>query len=147
MALIQELTAGDERDAVRGARDIGIGVRLTELLASLGHEARLGRVYLAGDDLREHDMNLETLCADAPIPALRDLLDDYAVRAADYLARGLSAFTSTRPRQHYPLVAAALAAKRLQLMRRRAFPALQMQPRNVGPIRTWTAWRAARGHI
>ncbi len=147
LALIQELAAAGTHDEIRAARDIGTGAQLTLLLTRIGDEARRGRVYVASEDLSRHALGSETLAADAPTPPVRELLERYADSAGNYLDRGLQAFTGRGRRQHFPTIVGALAARQLQLMRRRGFPTLAAQPRNAGPIRTWIAWRAARGHL
>ncbi|MEW5982617.1 MAG: presqualene diphosphate synthase HpnD [Acidobacteriota bacterium] len=69
------------------AIDLGIALQLTNILRDLGRDLAAGRLYLPREDLRRFDVSEDDLRAGRVTPAIRQLLEFEAARAAQYYRR------------------------------------------------------------
>lgn len=69
------------------ACDLGVAMQLTNIARDVGEDARMGRIYLPLDWLREHDIDVETfLAAPAPSAALCGVVKRLLDRAEAFYA-------------------------------------------------------------
>ena len=125
------------------ARRFGAIARHAEVLRTLRHEARSGRIYLPLQQLAEAKVQHAELSADEITPALRALIATEAQRSlSEYRQRSGELTRSERAQLRAVLVFAALHAKLLERLARGEYsgkPALELG----GFQRTWIAWRTA----
>lgn len=82
-------------EALRAARELGIGLQLTNFLRDVAEDQRRGRVYLPRDWTRAEGIERVDARDPAQQPALERVLNALSVRAAGYYdaaRRGLDAF-------------------------------------------------------
>ncbi len=137
----------DRADMVteRFAHDLGMGLRLQELLLTTREHARRGRCYLPEDEMRVAGVRRQELLGNRCSNALRELFGIQAQRAEDFLVQAQGRLDGgRRPRQRSNIALAALYRALLGELRRSNFPLLTERQELTPLRRLWIAWRAAR---
>ena len=123
------------------ANRIGIGVRQSEMLRDVRHDAYDGRVYLPQDRLSTHNVTLEDLRNREVAPQVKATLREFKDAVQEELKSALAAASAPlRP-------LAVLAALHRRLLDRIAARDYDVATSRIelGPIeKPWVAWRAAR---
>ena len=88
----------DNREVLPRAVDLGIAMQITNILRDVGEDARMGRLYLPLDDLRQFGVDPEATLAGRPSGRFRDLLRYEVERARTFYAsaaEGIPALSRT----------------------------------------------------
>lgn len=127
------------------AHDLGMGLRLQELLLETREHARRGRCYLPEDEMHAAAVGADDLQATRSGASLRALFRQQAHRAMDFLDQAAGRLSpAQRPEQRSNLVLAALYRALLQELDRSDFPLLEEQQQLTPIRRLWIAWRVGR---
>jgi phytoene synthase len=143
--MVTEILGYDHHRTPRYASDLGIALKLMDLICSLHHAVQHGRNYLPRDEMREFDVDRQSLLRRDESEALRQLLASQANRARHYVRRAISRLPDAdRARQSPGLILAAIAQSRLDEIQADGFRVLSRKT-DLTPIRKlWIAWRTAR---
>lgn len=140
-ALAQILGAADDANRDYG-RQLGIALRLTEIVCNVGEDARRGRVYLPLDELKQFGVTVADILSTRKEPAFVELMQFQSerIKSLYHQARGALALPE-KSRQRPGLIMAAHAEALLAELERDDFPVLQQRV-NLTPIRKlFIAWR------
>ena len=134
---------GDDTTAY--SHDLGMGLRLQELLMMTRQHARRGRCYLPEDEMRAAGVKRGELMAESASDALRHVFRGQAERIHSFLGRAEGHLDNRqRRRQRSNIALAALYRALLAEVGRSNFPLLE-ERQELTPIRRlWIAWRASR---
>jgi phytoene synthase len=133
------------------AVNLGIALQLTNILRDLGPDARAGRVYLPGEDLRRFGVTAEDLAAGRYTERFVDLARFQAARAREFYRRAWDALpASDRGRlfaaeimgRTYLALLDAMEARRFRVLDERV--ALPARQRMAIALRGWLGTRLGR---
>jgi phytoene synthase len=131
--------------------NLGIALQLTNILRDLGPDARAGRVYLPGEDLRRFGVTAEDLAAGRYTERFVDLARFQAARAREFYRRAWDALpASDRGRlfaadimgRTYLALLDAMEARRFRVLDERV--ALPARQRMAIALRGWLGARLGR---
>jgi phytoene synthase len=136
-----------DRQTVRYAHDLGMGLCLTSLLRNVRRDVDAGRIYLPEDEMRQTGVSRDDLYQRQTPERVRELFALQAERIRAFFAQALERLPAQdRPVQRPGLILAQLDLTLLDEMEREGFPLLERSFR-LTPIRKlWIAWRTARRH-
>ncbi len=121
--LTVRLLGVSDPSALRFADNAGIAVQLTNVIRDVGHDARVGRIYIAKEDLERLDVDPASLTSPAVAPSLRLLLALYAERARIFFEAADSHLAACDRQTLLPAVAMSrIYRELLDEMYRRGFP-------------------------
>lgn len=143
--MVTEILGYDHHRTPRYASDLGIALKLMDLICNLQHAVQHGRNYLPRDEMREFNVDRQTLLRRDESAALRQLLASQANRARDFARRAINRLPDAdRARQTPGLILAAIAESRLDEIESDGFQVLSRKT-DLTPLRKlWIAWRTAR---
>jgi phytoene synthase len=136
-----------DRQTVRYAHDLGMGLCLTALLRNVRRDVDAGRIYLPEDEMRQAGVSRDDLYQRQTPERVRELFALQAERIRAFFSQALERLPAQdRPAQRPGLILAQLDLALLNEMEREGFPLLERSFR-LTPIRKlWIAWRTARRH-
>jgi phytoene synthase len=124
------------------ANQLGVGIRMAEIVRDLRQDAYDGNVYLPLDLLDQHELKMEQLRSREVDPKLKDALRSFSAGASVELELPPRGAQTEHLRSLYVL--AALHRKLLDHIDARNYD-VATQRIELGPLqKPWTAWRAAR---
>lgn len=143
--MVTEILGYDHHQTPRYASDLGVALKLMDLICNLHHAVQYGRNYLPRDAMREFNVDRQTLLRRDESEALRQLLASQANRARDFVRRAISRLADAdRARQSPGLILAAIAQSRLDEIEADGFQVLSRKT-DLTPLRKlWIAWQTAR---
>lgn len=146
-ALITEILGYSNHQTSRYATDLGIALKLIEIICNLQHSVQRGRSYIPRDELEKFQLTPESLLRREHTQQLTELLAHQSTRARERLVRARERLSNTdQPSQVFGLILAAIAAARLDEVETDDFRVLS-QRIELTPVRKlWIAWRTARRH-
>lgn len=144
-SMITEILGYHDHQTARYAADLGIALKLIEIICNLRHAVQQGRNYIPRDDLARLNLTTETLLRGEHKPQLTELLAEQAVRARKRLQGAKDRLpTGDEPAQVFGLILAAIAEARLKEVEADKFRVMD-QRIELTPVRKlWIAWRTAR---
>lgn len=89
------------------AVQLGLAMQLTNILRDVGEDARLGRIYLPLDEMREAGYSEAELQAGAITPAFRRLMEDQIARAESFYGASRAGIALLHPDSRFAIAAAA----------------------------------------
>jgi len=124
------------------AHCLGLAFQLTNIVRDVGEDARLGRVYLPGEEMAKHGITAEDILSLKDTPALRRLLADQAEAARQKYAEAYALLPDTDRRAQRPgLMMAAIYQTLLDEIAAEDY-AVMHQRIALTPLRKlWLAWR------
>lgn len=143
--MVAEILGYNHHQTPRYASDVGIALKLIDLICNLGHALRQGRNYLPHDEMVEFGVDKPALLRGEESAALRQLLASQARRARYFARRAIQRLPrADRGRQTPGLVLTAIAQSRLDEIEADGFRVLSRRT-ELPPLRKlWIAWRTAR---
>lgn len=113
--LTSEICGHAERSTQKFAHDLGIALKLAELLANVGADARRGRIYLPVDDLQQHHVPAAEILACQGSENFDQLMLFQIQRAQALFAQAIGHLQTTdRKSQRASLILAAIQQAMLQ---------------------------------
>jgi len=94
-------------EATPYAAQLGLAMQLTNILRDVGEDARLGRIYLPQDELREAGYGEDELLAGVITPTFRALLDAQIDRANALYEASLPGIALLHPESRFAIASAA----------------------------------------
>jgi len=124
------------------AHCLGLAFQLTNIVRDVGEDARLGRVYLPGEDMARHGVTAEEILSLKDSPRLRALLADLAALARQKYTEAYALLPEQDRRAQRPgLIMAAIYQTLLDEIKSEQF-AVMHQRIALTPLRKlWLAWR------
>jgi phytoene synthase len=139
-----EILGHTRQATLHAARDLGVGLQLTQILWELRRDLHRGHLYLPLDELERFGVSRAQLEGAHATAGIRPLLAHQAARATALLQRGLEGIPAPdRAAQLGPIVMARLQQEALREMERDGFRVLEHRIA-LPPLRKlWLAWRSA----
>jgi 15-cis-phytoene synthase len=144
-AMLVRICGGESDKTESYSHDLGMGLRLHELLLATRDHGRRGRCYVPEDELTAAGLDSQALQGAISTPALRGLFKQQGARALDFLDRADQAITGEqRALQRSNVALTALYRATLEELERSNYPLLEERQELTPLRRLWIAWRAAR---
>ena len=140
--LAAEVFGYEDRRTLKYAHDLGLAFQLTNIIRDVGEDARLGRIYLPGDELDRFGVPAEDILHVRYSNAFRNLME-FQIERADHLYEQAFAQLPAQDRraQRPGLVMAAIYRTLLREIHRDGCRVLDRRTA-LTPIRKlWIAWR------
>lgn len=141
MELISRITGADEEET-RIAQELGIGIRLVEIVQELGGDLRRQRCYLPTESLKQVGLRPDELTTPGAAPALKSLLTAFSAQIQRHQELALERSRAARRRLGPALALAAIAHATLKEIRDSDYPVLQQHIRLTPWRSLWIAWGA-----
>lgn len=140
-----EICGYSDRNTVRFAHDLGMGLQLMELLRDVRPHADAGRIYIPEDEMQRAGVSQAQLLRAQSSDAVRALFAEQAARVRDFFASALERLPEAdRYAQRSNLILIRHAQALLKEMEADGLPLLERRY-SLTPIRKlWIAWRTAR---
>jgi phytoene synthase len=122
---------------------LGLAFQLTNVIRDVGEDARKGRIYLPGEDLKAFGVTPEDILARRPAGRFAQLMAFQADRAEQCYDEAIALLDpADRRAQRAGLAMAAIYRSLLKEIRSEGFPVLHRRT-SLTPLRKlWLAWRA-----
>lgn len=143
--LAVEVCGYEDRNTVRYAHDLGMGLQLTRLLRETRNNAQAGRIYIPEDEMQQAGVTRGDLLAPQTSERLRDLFKQQADRAREFFHNALERIPDRdRHPQRAGLILIELHREQLDAMEEDGFRLLEQATRLTPLRKFWIAWRTAR---
>jgi len=144
--LVAEVLGYSDRQTLRYAQNLGMGVQMTDLIGSLRDDARRGHVRLPADEMGELGLTRQALHEPETSLPLRALVTVQARRAREHFRRAREQLPEVdRERQRPGLILAAIYEVTLAAMERDGFHVLERRVILTPVRRLWIALTTAWG--
>ena len=144
--LVAEVLGYSDRQTLRYAQNLGMGVQMTDLIGSLRDDARRGHVRLPADEMGELGLTRQALHEPETSLPLRALVTVQARRAREHFRRAREQLPEVdRERQRPGLILAAIYEVTLDAMERDGFHVLERRVILTPVRRLWIALATAWG--
>lgn len=141
MELLTRILGAEEEEAAL-ARELGIGIRLVEVVQELGGDLRRQRCYLPTESLKQVGLRPDELTTPGAATALKSLLATFSARIQSHQELALERSRAARRRLGPALALAAIAHATLKEIRDSDYPVLQQHIRLTPWRSLWIAWGA-----
>ena len=136
---------GYTEPATRGyAHDLGIALRLTNIIRDVGADARRGRIYLPQDELARFDVSAADLFRQRTSAGFAALMSHQVARARSWYDKALAALPHADRRAQRPgLIMAAIHRRLLDEIERDGFRVLDRRIALTPLLEAWLAWKTS----
>ena len=140
-----EICGYNDRNTVRYAHDLGMGLQLARLLRETRNNAHAGRIYIPEDEMQGAGVTRGDLLAPQTSERLRDLFKAQADRAREFFDNALERIPAEdRHAQRAGLILMTLYREQLDAMEEDGYYLLEHAVRLTPLRKLWVAWRTAR---
>ncbi len=141
MELLTRILGAEEEEAAL-ARELGIGIRLVEVVQELGGDLRRQRCYLPRENLRQVGLSPDELTTPKAAATLKSLLATFSAQVQSHQELAMKRSRAARRRLGPALALAAIASATLKEIRNSDYPVLRQHIRLTPWRSLWIAWGA-----
>ena len=140
-----EIFGYQNEHTLRYAEQLGLALQLTNIIRDVREDAERGRIYLPQDELRHHNVDVDSILALQQTPELDALLTAQAERAQHHYEQAFSLLPDCdRYTQRTGIIMANIYQATLAEIAQDGFKVMEHRV-SLTPLRKlWIAWRTAR---